>query len=53
MYSNECYLCDCYDPDREDCLMSSVDRAYACPYSPEYEEYDEKAWGCNNVETTV
>ena len=27
---NDCAFCDCWDPDREGCTMSSIDRGYAC-----------------------
>ena len=41
-FDYDCYTCDCYDRDAEQCTMSSIDRDYACPiYACDMEFEDE------------
>lgn len=36
-FDYDCYTCDCYDRDAEQCTMSGIDRDYACPiYACDY-----------------
>lgn len=30
-FDYDCYTCDCYDRDAEQCTMPSIDKDYACP----------------------
>lgn len=38
---NPCFLCSCWDEDREGCTMPAVDRIYACPLEFDEEDNEE------------
>lgn len=49
--NHDCYMCDCYDRDAEQCTMPSIDIDYACPIyacDMEFEEEHKEKEDMNN-----